>query len=155
MHHSSSSSKIKNLRSKNQTTMLTALTVLVASLFATAVLPTLLLRYVYAGELFERPVLLEYIPVASFVLGMGYFLVSVIGNAMRALRINQLEKQMKMENDSCNCCGDGCGCGDCADCDISHGHGETMNNTESLAEALMKKEKPVKKKAKKSKTSKK
>lgn len=77
--HTDLSFKVSRLRAKNQNTMITAITVLVAALFTIALLPSLLIQYVYAGQqLFKQPALLEYIPVVSFVAGMGYFLFAVV-----------------------------------------------------------------------------
>jgi hypothetical protein len=124
--------KVSQLRAKNQNAMLTAVAVLIAALFVTALLPSLLIQYVYAGQqLFKQPVLLEYIPVISFVLGLGSFLVAAVGNTLRSKRIKFLENQLETE---------GCAC--CEDDD------EVLAELESLAEALVaEKKKPAKKKA--------
>ena len=130
--------KVSQLRAKNQNAMLTAVATLLAALFVTALLPSLLIQYVYAGQqLFKQPVLLEYIPVVSFVIGLGSFLVAAVGNAFRCKRIKFLKNQIETE---------GCAC--CEDDD------EVLAELESLAEALVEekkkaapKKKPAKKKA--------
>ena len=122
--------KVSQLRAKNQNAMLTAIAVLIASLFAIALLPSLLIQYLYAGQqLFKQPVLLEYIPVVSFVLGMGSFLVAIVGNMFRAKRIKFLENQIEAEG--CCCCSE---------------DDEVLAELESLADALVKEEKTPKKK---------
>ena len=131
--------KVSQLRAKNQNAMLTAVATLLAALFVTALLPSLLIQYVYAGQqLFKQPVLLEYIPVVSFIVGFGSFLVAAVGNALRCKRIKFLKNQI--ETEGCSCCED--------DDD------EVLAELESLAEALVKekkkaapKKKPAKKKA--------
>lgn len=122
--------KVSQLRAQNQNAMLTAITVLIAALFITALLPSLLVQYVYAGQqLFQQPLLLEYIPVISFVIGVGTFLVVVVGNLLRAKRIKFLENQI--ETEGCSCCED---------------DDEVLAELESLAEALVEEKKAVKKK---------
>lgn len=130
--YSDLSFKVSQLRAKNQNAMLTTIAVLIAALFVTALLPSLLVQYVYAGQqLFKQPLLLEYIPVVSFVLGVGSFLVAVVGNLLRAKRIKFLESQIEVEG--CSCC--------CEDDD------EVLAELETLAEALVKEKKPAKRKA--------
>lgn len=122
--------KVSQLRAKNQNAMLIAVATLLAALFVTALLPSLLIQYVYAGQqLFQQPVLLEYIPVVSFVIGIGSFLVAAVGNAIRCKRIKFLESQI--ETESCECCED---------------DDAVLAELESLAEALVEEKKTVKKK---------
>jgi hypothetical protein len=113
--HSSYAHQITQLRMKNQTRMVSAIAVMGFSLFVTAILPSLLIQYVYATQqLFEQPKLLTLLPTAMFVLGVGYFLITVVGNIMREKRAKYLEEKMLMElalGDDC-CCGGNCGCGD-------------------------------------------
>jgi hypothetical protein len=137
--HTPTKRKMKQLYRKSSVVMTTSIAVLLASLITIAILPTLLIRYLYAGQqLFEQPALLEYIPVASFVIGMGYFLYAVVTNFMRSQQISRLEKQLEMDGDSCYC-GDDCNCGH------DHDHDHAMHEVDSLAEALMKKKSPSKK----------
>lgn len=139
--HTPTKRKMKQLYRKSSVVMTTSIAVLLASLIAIAILPTLLIRYLYAGQqLFEQPMLLEYIPVVSFVIGMGYFLYAVVSNFMRSQQISRLEKQLEMDGDSCYC-GDDCNCGH----DHGHNHDQAMREVDSLAEALMKKKSPVRK----------
>ncbi len=94
--------QVKILQSKNRNVMLTAISGMVAAFFATAILPSLLIQYLYAGkQLLQVPPVIEYIQVGSFVLGFGYFLYAIISNILRAKRVNYLLKKMKMDG---NCC---------------------------------------------------
>ena len=128
--YSDLSFKVSQLQAKNQGAMLTAVATLMASLFVTALLPSLLIQYVYAGQqLFQQPALLEYIPVVSFIVGIGSFLVAAVGNALRCKRIKFLKNQI--ENESCSCRED---------------DDEVLAELESLAEALVEEKKPAKKK---------
>ncbi len=128
--HTDLSFKISQLRVKNQNAMMTTVAVLIAALFVTALLPSLLIQYVYAGQqLFKQPVLLQYIPVVSFVVGVGSFLIAVIGNLLRAKRIKFLENQLETEN--CTCCED---------------DNQVLAELESLAKTLTAEKKPVRKK---------
>lgn len=117
MHHSFSSTA-SQLRMKNQTTMVSAIAMMVFALFVSALLPTLLVRYVYAGQqLFEQPALLEYLPIAAFVLGAGYFVYAVIINMLREKRAMYLDMMME---DECNC---------------NHDHDDMMAEVARAAEA--------------------
>lgn len=135
--------KVSQLRAKNQEAMMASIAVLIAALFVTAILPSLLIQYIYAGQqLFEQPALLEYIPVVSFVIGIGSFIIAAVGNTLRSKRIKYLEKQIEVEGFSC------CGNND----------EEMLVELESLADALAEEKKPAQKKAapkKKKSTSKK
>lgn len=131
--------KVNLLRSKNQNVMLTALTVLVAALFVSALLPSLLVRYLYAGQqLMAQPPLLEYVPVVSFAIGIGYFLIAAIGNSLRCKRIKYLLKEMNF--DDCCCCGSS--------------DKKMLDELKGLSESLVKKSAP-KKESKTKKSSKK
>lgn len=137
--HSTLSFKIQQLRMKNQTAMVSSIALIVFALFVSAILPSLLVRYVYAEQqLFEQPALLEYIPVASFLLGVGYFIYAVIANFMREKRAKYLEMEMEMMGDGADCCG-------------NHDHGSSMNDVAAMAEAMTKA--PVKKVAAKKRAS--
>lgn len=124
--------KVSQLRAKNQEAMMASIAVLIAALFVTAILPSLLIQYIYAGQqLFEQPALLEYIPVVSFVIGIGSFIIAAVGNTLRSKRIKYLEKQIEVEGFSC------CGNND----------EEMLVELESLADALAEEKKPTQKKA--------
>lgn len=95
--------KVTLLRSKNLNVMISAIAGIVAAFFVTALLPSLLVRYLYAGQqLLQVPPFIEYLQVASFVLGAGYFLYAVVGNLLRAKRINYLIKKMDLGDACCD-----------------------------------------------------
>lgn len=90
--------QLQYLRAQSSQRMLEAVTVFVAALFVSALLPSLLVRYVYAGQaLFEQPPVLDMIPVVAFVIAIGYFLFAVVGNVMREMRMRVLERQVMGE----------------------------------------------------------
>lgn len=140
--------KVSQLRSKNQIAMTTAVAVMVAALFITALLPSLMVRYYYAGQqLLQEPVLLQYIPLVSFIIGVGYFLFALVTNLLRAKRANYLENQISKEN----CCGDSH-----AKCCSNHDHDsadEMIEEMESLSDSLSKRVAPKKTSRSASKTS--
>lgn len=71
----------------------------VASLFVTALLPSLLIKYFYANaQLFEQPKLLEYIPVATFVISGAYIVFVIFGNVTRGAKIRQAEAELAIAN---------------------------------------------------------
>ncbi|MBU0576739.1 hypothetical protein KJ707_03085 [Patescibacteria group bacterium] len=126
--------QVSQLRARSQNVMLTAVTVIVAALFVAALLPSLLVQYVYAGQqLFTEPLLLKFIPLVSFVIGIAYFIYAVIGNLLRAKRANYLEKQMELE--------------DCCCCDYCDEDDEVLSEIESLTESLVKENKKTPAKA--------
>jgi hypothetical protein len=95
MTQSSVEFQINQLRAKNLQRTLESLSVFILAIFVSALLPSLLVRYVYAGQqLFEEPELLQYIPLVSFVIGIAYFIYALVSNIMREMKIDRLERQM-------------------------------------------------------------
>lgn len=159
MSHTMAHSKISELRSRSLIVTMEAIMVLFGAIMAIAILPSLLLRYFYdATTLIEQPKLLEYIPVAAFVVATIYFLKALIGNMRREKMIGQLMAEAEaMHGEGCGsgCCGKG-DCGD--DCCTDGENGEDEEWDEDLKELetlLAEVEAEDKKPAKKSKASKK
>lgn len=89
-----------------------SISMFVLALFISAILPSLLFRYLYAdAALTEQPKILEYIPVAAFVLGVGFFAFAMVGNIMREKKIKMLLKEVADMGCDCGCVG-GCACCD-------------------------------------------
>jgi len=85
--------KIQQLRMLNQQRLLEAIVILFTAIFITALLPSLLLEYLYADQvLTEAPPLLKYLPLVSFAAGILYDLYVLIGNMTRSKQIATLEK---------------------------------------------------------------
>jgi hypothetical protein len=101
--------RISELRQRSMLRTTEAIMVIFAAIIAIAVLPTLLLRYLYdPTQLLEQPKLLEYIPVVSIVIATFYFLRSLMGNMKREKEIGSLMMELEMMED--DCCGSGkCG----------------------------------------------
>ncbi len=113
MKQSSLQFQISQMRQEKQIYTLESIAVFLFSLFLSAFLPQILFRYLYANQqLLEQPKLLEYIPVAAFLIGVGFFIFAMVGNIMRMMKIAKLEKelaQVSMMDDGC--CGGDCDCG--------------------------------------------
>src|SRR5262249_3980214 len=130
--------KVEQLRQVNVQRVLESMAVILFAIFVAALLPSLLICYVYASQqLLEQTKVLDYIPLAAFVAGAAYFIFMVIGNTMRELRARQLEKELM--NMHCDCSG----------CDLCDDEMMDMSEMEAIAE------KAVKSSAKKKKSSKK
>lgn len=101
MHHF----QAQSLRAQNIAKAVESIAVFVFALFMASVLPQLLFKYYYANmDLTEQPKLLEYIPVAAFVVGVGYFVYAMAGNWLRDAKAKKLEMQMiEMGCDCENC----------------------------------------------------
>lgn len=94
--------EVKSLRQENVIKGIESIAYMVFALFATVLLPSIIFRFFYADQqLLEQPKILEYIPIAAFALGCGYFLYAMTGNFMRTRKISKLEKEMK----DCDCSG--------------------------------------------------
>jgi hypothetical protein len=140
-----------------------SIAVFVMALFVTALLPSLLIRYVYASQqLLEAPKVLEYIPLAAFVLGVVHFMSVSAANAIRSKKIMQLKEELLFLDDGCGCGGD-CNCGsdnwsDLDDLDAlveeAISEAEKSNKTKKSAKKSSSKKSPSRKKTAK-KTSKK
>lgn len=87
--------QIEQLRAINLQKTIEALLVMLGSLFVTALLPSLLIRYVYADQqLMAEPAALQVIPLVSFVIGLGYGLFVLITNILRERKAAHLESSM-------------------------------------------------------------
>jgi len=92
--------QVQYLMMKNTKEMITSLLLFVAALFLTAIAPSLLLRYVYAGQqLLAEPKLLEYIPLVSSLVASLYFIYAVVGCIIRSNKIKHLMNEVEMMSD--------------------------------------------------------
>lgn len=108
--------KISQLRQDKQLFAIESIAVFVFALFTSAFLPNLLLRYFYdQATLTEVPPVLEYIPVAAFVVGVGFFLFVLFTNMGRLNKIKKLEKELDdlLATHGDHCCDGICACDDC------------------------------------------
>jgi hypothetical protein len=113
MKQSSLQFKISQLRHENLAYTMDSIGVFLFSLFLSAFLPQILFRYLYANQqLLEQPKVLEYIPVAAFVIGVGFFIFAMVTNIMRKMKIMKLEKELAQLNEMGCDCGGMCDCGD-------------------------------------------
>ena len=84
--------------------------VYIAALFTSALLPSLLFQYVYKNaNPFEQPAVIQYIPVAAFIIATAYFVYATVMIIGKANKVKQLEKEMLEMGDCC--------CGECGDMD--------------------------------------
>lgn len=89
--------QIQALRQKSLYQMMVSLVMFVAALFMTAILPSLLLRYVYAGQqLLAEPKALEMIPLISFAAAAVYFIYVIIACARREMEIARLMREVEL-----------------------------------------------------------
>lgn len=92
--------RISELRNLNTQRTVEGVFAILLALFVSAMLPSILLRYFYAeAQLFEQPALLEYIPVAAFVIGVAYSLYVMVGNFARGKQIKQLKEELALTVD--------------------------------------------------------
>ncbi len=88
--------RISQLRVRNQQVVIEGIMVLIAALFVSALLPSLLVRYVYATQnLTAEPALLGAIPTAAFAIGMLYFLYAMVMVLVRERRAKVLERELE------------------------------------------------------------
>lgn len=93
--------KIQQLRMTSQQKLLEGILALLAAIFITALLPSLLLQYLYADQMLtEAPPLLQYLPLVTFAAGLLYLLYVIVGNMMRSKEITRLEREMMMTTDA-------------------------------------------------------
>lgn len=102
MSHSPVHFKIAELRQRSMLRTTEAIMVLFAAIISIAILPTLLLRYMYdATQLLEQPKALEYIPIVSVVIAAFYFLRALVGNMKREKEVKGLMMEMELMDDGC------------------------------------------------------
>lgn len=111
MKHSSLKFKIKGLRQDRLSTTADTIAVILVSLFVSALLPSLLVRYVYANQqLFEQPKALEIIPVVAFIISIGFAVYALVTNVLRSIKIAALTKELEtaeLMSSEDGCCGGG------------------------------------------------
>jgi hypothetical protein len=156
MKKSSIEFQISQLRQAKVIHDLHAITVMVFSFFAILFLPRLLFTYYYANmALTEEPALMKHIPLIFFVIGTAVFLYAMVTNALRALKIAKLEKQLATASSMDSCCMDcdNCSCdehGNCnCGCEVPVGPVTSMASTNMMAakmSSLNKKKKPARRK---------
>jgi hypothetical protein len=94
--------KVKELRKRSMVRTTEAIMVIFGALLAIAILPGILLKYLYAGQqLFEQPKLLEYIPIVAFGIATLYFLRALTGNMKRDSEAKKLMIEIEMMGDDC------------------------------------------------------
>ncbi|PIR59094.1 MAG: hypothetical protein COU69_01745 [Candidatus Pacebacteria bacterium CG10_big_fil_rev_8_21_14_0_10_56_10] len=88
--------QITRLQRTNVQRLLEGVLVVVVALIVAAILPGLLIRYVYAGQqLLEQPQVLELVPTLSFLVAVVYAGYVFVGNFLRSARINTLERRLE------------------------------------------------------------
>lgn len=127
--------KISQLRQDKVLYAVESIAVFVFALFTSAFLPNLLLRYAYdQTTLTEVPPLLEYIPVAAFLVGVGYFLFVVFTNMGRLSKIKKLEKELDdlIATHGDHCCDGVCDCDECEPVSMSTRSGRSSAESVGL-----------------------
>ena len=157
MSHSPIHFKIAELRQRSMLRTTEAIMVIFAAIIAIAILPTLLLRYMYdATQLLEQPKALEYIPLISVIVAAIYFFRALVGNMKREKDVKRLIVEMEMMND--DCCGGGkCSNGNCSTDDEAEDEDwdEDLKELEELLAEVEAEEKAENKKSDKKKSTKK
>jgi len=109
--------KISQVRQDKQLMTIESMAVFLCALFVSAFLPNLLLRYFYdQATLTELPPVLEYIPVAAFVVAVGFFIYVVFTNMGRLAKIKKLESELDtlLASHGDHCCDGMCDCDECS-----------------------------------------
>lgn len=105
MKYSHTQFKIDQLRKDKLILSVESVSVFLFALFISAFLPQLVFQYFYADQqLLEEPIIFQYIPVAAFVIGVGYFLYATLLILAKRGKIRKLEQELEMMSDDC-CCG--------------------------------------------------
>jgi len=149
MSHSPNHFKVMEIRKRSMVHTTEAIMVIFAALLAIAILPSILLKYLYAGQqLFEQPKLLEYVPIVSFGIATFYFLRALIGNMKRDSEVKRLMVEIDMMGD--DCCGSSRGSSSNDGNDDEEWDDDLQELEELLAEVEEEEKTPKKKAAKKS-----
>lgn len=101
MTQSSTQFQIQSLRSVNQQRVLEAIMVFITALFVSALLPSLMLQYLYADQMLtEAPFVLEHMSGATFTVAMLYLVYVLVGLFTRGKKISQLERELAIMGDT-------------------------------------------------------
>lgn len=83
-----------------------SIAVFVFSLFTAIFLPQLIFNFFYSDQMLtQEPAVLTYIPVASFALGVAYFVFSLVMNIGKGAKIRRLQMDLS-DVGGCDCLGD-------------------------------------------------
>jgi hypothetical protein len=147
--------KIAQIRQEKLIVVMSSVAVMVFALFVVALLPQLLINFVYSKmKLTEAPELLGQIPAVAFAVVLLDFVGSLINFFRLGLKARKLEKELdslSMMDESC--CANGCNCNgmcmcdddcNCVECSTDEEMMEDDHNTSDLASALSKKSKTKK-----------
>lgn len=106
MKYSHTQFEIMKLESEKLFKAVESIAVFIFSLFTAIFLPQLMFTYLYADQMLtEEPALLKYIPLISFVLGVGYFVFTMILNMVKSAKIKRLQMEL-VDGGVCDCLGD-------------------------------------------------
>lgn len=136
--------KIDQLKKDKMILALESIAIFILALFVTVFLPQLLFQFYYAGQdLTAEPQLVKYIPAASFVVAILYFVYATVLMVGKKMKIMQLEKELSMMpmDGDCNC-----DCGACQDHEDHHSW-MTDDDEEEMSMKKDSKKKTTKKKA--------
>jgi len=101
MTQSSTQFQIQSLRAINQQRILESILIFIAALFVSALLPSLLIQYVYADQMLtEAPLVIEHMSGVTFAIAVLYLLYVLFGIFLRGKRIAQLEREMAILSDT-------------------------------------------------------
>jgi hypothetical protein len=142
--------EIQSLRTKNLTTAVESISVILGAVVFNMLAPQLLIKYYYdVTTLIETPPIFEMLPLVTYTIAVAFFFYAMVGNFLRGRRIKSLEQELILMGDDC--------CGSC-DHHSDHSHDdedispEELQELEKIVEEAMKTK--GKSKAKKSATSK-
>jgi hypothetical protein len=101
MTQSSTQFQIQSLRAINQQRILESILIFITALFVSALLPSLLIQYVYADQMLtEAPLVIEHMSGVTFAIAVLYLLYVLFGIFLRGKRIAQLEREMAILSDT-------------------------------------------------------
>ncbi len=101
MTQTSTQFQIQSLRAVNQQRILESILIFIAALFVSALLPSLLIQYVYADQMLtEAPLVIEHMSGVTFAIAVLYLLYVLFGIFLRGKRIAQLERELAIMSDT-------------------------------------------------------
>lgn len=95
MNQSYAQYQVQSLKMTNIQRVMESVMVMFIALFSTAVLPSLLIQYVYNDPtMLQPPKVIEYIPMVCYAISALYVIFVIVTNMQRGKKIKQLEQDM-------------------------------------------------------------